>query len=63
MLRGNGFEIPAADGELLDASQSALIGHYRAVGEIAGLDFFLDPHIQQITHCNVLDLATNFFAS
>ena len=44
MLRGHGFELPAADGELLDAPHSALIGHHRAVGEIAGLDFFLNPH-------------------
>ena len=53
MLRGHGFEFPAADGKLLDASHSALIGHYRTVGEISGLDFFLDPHIQQIAHRDV----------
>ena len=53
MLRGDGFELPAADGKLLDASHSALIGHHRTVREIAGLDFFLDPHIQQIAYRDV----------
>ena len=56
MLRGDGFQLSLSNGKLLDASHRSLIRRYRSVAETAGFQFFLHPHIQELSHSDIFGL-------
>ena len=54
------FQFSVADRVLLDTVYCTLICHNRTVTQIAGLQFFFHPHIQQRSHRNIFGLRYEF---